>query len=48
MITRQTITLNVDRQVYREMQELCRQERRTLGELFSVLFYIQIGDQANW
>lgn len=35
---RQAITLNVERQVYREIQELCRQERRTLSELIHSFF----------
>jgi hypothetical protein len=35
---RQAITLNVERQVYREIQEICRQERRILSELIHSFF----------
>lgn len=35
---RQAVTVNVERQTYKEIQDLCKQERMTLSELINNLF----------
>lgn len=44
---RQAITVNVERQTYKEIQDICRQERRTLSELIHCFFISKLESSNN-
>ncbi|MGH9999837.1 MAG: hypothetical protein ACRD6Q_01315 [Nitrososphaeraceae archaeon] len=44
---RQAITVNVERQTYKEIQDLCKQERRTLSELIHNFFISKLESSKN-
>jgi len=45
--TAKAITLNVERQVYREIQDLCRRERCTPSELIHNFFISKLESNNN-
>lgn len=44
---RQAITVNVERQTYKEIQDLCKQERRTLSEFIHNFFISKLESNKN-
>jgi hypothetical protein len=44
---RQAITVNVERQTYKEIQDLCKQKRRTLSELIHNFFISKLESNKN-
>ena len=44
---RQAVTVNVERQTYGEIQDLCRQERMSLSELIHSFFMSKLENTKN-